>query len=152
MTTVEQKIIEYFEENDDVFTEMAEELNSYNGFLNENEIYEMEMINEFYQNPLDAMERAYYGYDAENWTTDENGTKHYGEFNPNRTYFYFNGYGNLVSCDYKDYSDYLTVEFVRDLQSEYYHFIHNTPAELDELFEELEKEDSPEETEEETEE
>ena len=26
----------------------------------------------------------------------------YGDFNPNRNYFYFNGYGNLVSTDYPE--------------------------------------------------
>lgn len=26
----------------------------------------------------------------------------YGDFNPNRDYFYFNGYGNLVSTDYPE--------------------------------------------------
>ena len=44
------------------------------------------------------------GTDNDTWTTDSTGNKTYGEFNPNRDYFYYNGYGNLVSSDYKDYS------------------------------------------------
>lgn len=152
MTTVEKKIIEYFEENDDVFTTMIESLNSWNGWLNDDEIYPMEMIDEIYSKPSEAMARAYYGYDAENYTTDADGTKHYGEFNPNRDYFYFNGYGNLVSCDHIDYSDYLTVETIREMQNEYIHIMQDAPGELDDLFDELEKEDNPEELEEEEEE
>jgi hypothetical protein len=46
--------------------------------------------------------------------TDKDGN--YTEsFNPNRDYFRYNGYGNLVSTDYKDYSDRLDDYFLDEL-------------------------------------
>lgn len=104
-----KKIIEYFENNEDIFNTCIEELDSYNGYLNDDRYYQMEELNEFYHgsSPLEILERAYYGRDDDTWTTDANGNKSYGEFNPNREYFYYNGYGNLVSSDYKDYSAHL---------------------------------------------
>lgn len=102
-------IIEYFNANEDIFVECAEELDSYNGYLGDDRYYEMELLNEFYQGtePLEFLNRVYYGRDNDTWTTDSHGEKTYGEFNPNREYFYYNGYGNLVSSDYKDYSAHL---------------------------------------------
>lgn len=107
-------ILEYFKENDDEFINVIEELDSYNGYLSDDRIYDMEMLGEFYsgQDPTEILFRAFYGHDAETWTTDSHGEKEYGQFNPNRNHFYYNGYGNLVSCDYKDYSDKLDTYFV----------------------------------------
>ena len=101
-----KKIIEYFEENESVFNECIEELDAYNGYLCDDRYYEMEMLNEFYNgvDPIEILQRAYFGRDNDTWTTDSSGNKTYGEFNPNRDYFTYNGYGNLVSSDYKDYS------------------------------------------------
>lgn len=99
-------IIEYFEENGDIFTDCIEELDSYNGYLGDSRYYSMDELDEFYNGvePSEILRRAYYGRDDDTWMTDSNGDKTYGEFNPNRKYFYYNGYGNLVSSDYKDYS------------------------------------------------
>lgn len=99
-------IIEYFEKNGDIFTDCIEELDSYNGYLGDDRYYSMDELDEFYRDsdPLEILRRAYYGRDDDTWTTDSNGDRTYGEFNPNREYFYYNGYGNLVSSDYKDYS------------------------------------------------
>lgn len=102
-------IIKYFENNKDVFNYCIEELDSYNGYLNDDRYYYMEDLNEFYANtePIDLLNRAFFGHDDDTWTTDASGNKSYGAFNPNREYFYYNGYGNLVSSDYKDYSVHL---------------------------------------------
>ena len=99
-------IIEYFEKNGDIFTDCIEELDSYNGYLGDSRYYSMDELDEFYNGvePSEILRRAYYGRDDDSWTTDSSGNKTYGEFNPNRDYFYYNGYGNLVSSDYKDYS------------------------------------------------
>lgn len=104
-----KKIIEYFNQNEEIFNACMEELDSYNGYLNDNRYYEMELLSEFYAgtDPIELLQRAYYGRDDDTWTTDASGNKIYGEFNPNRDYFYYNGYGNLVSSDYKDYTGYL---------------------------------------------
>ena len=111
-------IIQYFKDNEETFYSCIEELDAYNGYLGDDRYYEMYMLNEFYSNcsPLEVLERAYYGRDADSWTTDARGDRTYGEFNPNRDYFRYNGYGNLVSTDYPDYSDHLDEYLIDALQ------------------------------------
>jgi hypothetical protein len=58
------------------------------------------------------LNRAFFGYDSESWHTDATGNKIYGSFNPNKDYFSYNGYGNLVSSNYKDYSVHLDDYFI----------------------------------------
>lgn len=118
-----EKIIAYFEENDDTFNACIEELDSYNGYLGDDRYYEMEQLQELYHgvDPIEILQRAFYGYDADTWTTDSRGDKTYGAFNPNRDYFYFNGYGNLVSSNYKDYSYKLDTYVIEEmLENRYY--------------------------------
>lgn len=112
------KLMDYFKENEDAFIEAIEELDSYNGYLGDDRYYEMELLNEFYAetDPLDILYRAFYGHD-EDTSTEECHT----EFNPNREYFRYNGYGNLVSADYKDYSDRLDDWFIQSLKDNYMH-------------------------------
>ncbi len=112
-------IIQYFKENEDVFSDCMEELDSYNGYLGDDRYCSMEELNELYsgQEPQEILFRAFYGFDADSWHTDSSGNKIYEAFNPNRDYFYLNGYGNLVSSDYKDYSDKLD-EYVIEEMSE----------------------------------
>ena len=138
-----KKIIEYFENNEEIFNECIEELDSYNGYLGDNRYYEMEMLNEFYsgQEPIDILYRAFYGRDDDTWTTDSNGNKTYGEFNPNREYFYYNGYGNLVSSNYKDYTGQLDNYFIESLsENRRYICSMDEYEELTILFDELEEE------------
>lgn len=99
-------------ENEELFIETIEELDSYNGYLGDDRYYEMEMIDEFSigADTSEILQRAYFGYDED--TSTENCKT---EFNPMRDYFRFNGYGNLVSADYKDYSDRLDEWFIDDL-------------------------------------
>ena len=72
--------------------------------------------------------------------TDSSGNKEYGAFNPNRNYFYFNGYGNLVSSDYKDYSDKLDGYAIEEMSEDrnYISSIENDDI-LAGLFDELEE-------------
>lgn len=102
-------IVSFFKDNDEIFARCIEELDGYNGYLGDDRIYNMEEIDELYndETPTNLLFRAFYGHDADMWTTDASGNKTYGEFNPNRSYFYFNSYGNLVSSDFKDYTDFL---------------------------------------------
>ena len=134
-------IIEYFKENEDEFATAIEELDAYNGYLGDDRYYYMEDLNEFFRDadPIDILYRAYYGHDADSWIKDASGNREYGEFNPNRTYFYFNGYGNLVSADYKDYSDMLD-KYIIDEISENRTDIDtiDESEELSALFDELE--------------
>jgi hypothetical protein len=139
-----EKIIEYFEENEELFNSCIEELDSYNGYLNDDRYYLMEDLNEFYNgtDPIELLNRAYYGRDDDTWTTDASGNKTYGEFNPNREYFYYNGYGNLVSSDYKDYSAHLD-RYAIESMSENRSYIDSIESdeELSALFDELEEEE-----------
>lgn len=141
-TEIIEKIIEYFEENEDVFNSCIEELDSYNSYLGDDRYYEMEMLSEFYSgtDPINLLNRAYFGRDDENWHTDSHGRKIYDSFNPNRDYFRFNGYGNLVSSNYKDYSDKLDHYAVEDM-SENRQYIDTIEEheELAALFDELEE-------------
>jgi hypothetical protein len=139
-----KKIIAYFEENEDVFNAAIEELDSYNGYLGDDRYYEMEYLNEFYNStePLELLQRAYFGRDDDTWTTDGSGKKTYGEFNPNRDYFYYNGYGNLVSSDYKDYSAFLDHHAIESMnENKQYIYTIEENDELNALFEELETEE-----------
>ncbi len=112
-----QLLMELFENNEALFNETIEELDSYNGYLGDDGYYEMDMLSEFYHgtDPIELLNRAYFGYDADSWHTDSSGNKIYGSFNPNRDYFTYNGYGNLVSTNYKDYSAHLDNYFIEDL-------------------------------------
>lgn len=138
-----EKIIIYFKEHEELFNDCIEELDSYNGYLGDDRYYCMDELDELYNStePSEILRRAYYGHDNDTYTTDASGNKNYGEFNPNREYFYFNGYGNLVSSDYKDYSAYLnewTIEAMS--KNRYYIDSIDTDAELSELFDQLENE------------
>jgi hypothetical protein len=142
MTTID-KIINYFQDNEDIFNDCITQLDAYNGYLGDDYYYNMDDLNEYYNNaePIDLLYRAFYGHDADTWTTDARGDKTYGPFNPNRNYFYYNGYGNLVSTDYIDYSDHLNEYTVNAMLED----IEQIDAieeddELQTLFEELKKE------------
>ena len=78
-------IIEAMDDGDKIalWNESCRECNYY-----DDEIYSMGEFNEIMDgySPSDIASRIFYG----------------GEFNPNSTYFYFNGCANLVSLDYPD--------------------------------------------------
>ena len=135
-------IIEYLKNNEEIYNDCMEELDGYNGYLGDNRYYPMEELNEFYRgsDPTEILYRAFYGRDDDTWTTDRTGNKTYGEFNPNREYFYYNGYGNLVSSDYKDYS-FLLDSYAIKAMSENRNYIDSieTDETLQKLFDELEE-------------
>ena len=135
-------IIAYFKENGDTFDDCIEELDSYNGYLGDNRYYLMDELDEFYNGvePSEILLRAFYGYDSETYTTDGSGNREHGAFNPNRNYFTYNGYGNLVSADYKDYSRLLD-NYAIEAMSENRCYIDSidNDEELTALFDELEE-------------
>ena len=133
-------IIKYFNQNEDIFSDCMEELDSYNGYLGDDRYYDMDELDEFYSDaePSEILARAFYGYDEDTWTTDSSGNKEYGAFNPNRTFFRYNGYGNLVSSDYRDYSDNLDEYAVREMaENRYYIDSIDADEDLAALFDEL---------------
>ena len=106
-------LMELFKNDEDLFNSTIEELDSYNGYLGDDRYYEMDMLPELLSgtNIIDLLNMAYFGND-ENYCVDNYGCKRYESFNPNREYFYFNGYGNLCSTNYKDYSAHLDDYFI----------------------------------------
>lgn len=140
-------IIEWFEDNEEVFNDCIEDLDSYNGYLGDDRIYSMDELDELYNgtDPTEILRRAFYGCDAETWHTDSHGEKEYGPFCPNRDYFTSDGCGNFVSMDYKDYSDHLdewAVEAMAENRGNLY-YINDNP-ELRDLFDELERDEEDE--------
>lgn len=136
-------IIDYFESNEDIFNRAIEELDGYNGYLGDDRYYDMYDLDEFYRDtePTELLMRAFYGYDEDSWTVNERGEReHYNSFNPNRDYFRYNGYGNLVSADYKDYSTQLDEYAVESMleNRDWIDIIDDDP-ELSNLFDELEE-------------
>lgn len=133
-------ILTVFKEDEELFADVLEELDSWNGFLNDDRWENMEELDEIFEGKSVTyiLERAFYGYDADTWHTDSHGEKEFGAFNPNRSYFRFNGYGNLVSSNYKDYSDYLNDSTIEELEeySEQIDEIQDND-ELKSLFDEL---------------
>ena len=116
MKTLAEILLNYYQEHEDDFNHDIEELDSWNGFLGDRRVEPMDELDEIYQGKeaTEILRRAYFGHDDDSWH-DENGERVYGEFNPNRDYFYFNGYGNLVSTDECDYSDYLDFDYVQGI-------------------------------------
>lgn len=135
-------IIAFFQEHEDIYNDAIEELDGYNGYLGDDRYFSMDELDELYSGtePSELLRRAYYGYDEETYTTDSSGNKTYGEFNPNRDYFRYNGYGNLVSADYKDYSGQLD-RYAVESMSENRDYIDSIDQsdELAALFDELEE-------------
>lgn len=117
MKTIKKQLKELFEQDEQLFNVAIEKLDNYNGYLGDDRYYSMDELDEFYNDtaPLELLQRVYFGRDDDSWSTDDSGRKIYGEFNPNREYFKYNGYGNLVSADYKDYSYLLDDYFIDDL-------------------------------------
>lgn len=113
-------IIENLKSNTELFNNMIEELDSWNGYLGDDRYYDMETLPDLVDTSdvMRLMNMVYYGHDADDWHTDGNGNKQYGAFNPNRDCFKYNGYGNLVSTSYPDYSDHLDRWFVETYAEE----------------------------------
>ena len=138
---IRQELKDLFENDTELFNEAIEELDSYNGYLGDDRYYSMDELDELHNGiePSELLRRAFYGYDEDTWTTDSRGDKTYGAFNPNREYFRYNGYGNLVSADYKDYTGMLepfAIEVMRE-NRDYIDSIDND-EDLTALFDELE--------------
>lgn len=133
---IKEAIKAYFEENEEEFNAVIEELDSYNGYLGDDRYYDMEMFDEYMtgMTASEVLQLTFYGGDDD--TKDKNGIR--GEFNPNRAYFYYNGYGNLCSTDYKDYSCHLDDYFVDDL-IENAGSLYDIPDEVQNLIDEIDE-------------
>lgn len=136
----ETALQELLESDSDVLTELVETFVSYNGLFADDEVIPMDMLDEYFVGvkPSEFLPRVFYGHDA-----DTSCEGNYTEFNPNREYFYFNGYGNLVSTDYKDYS-HLVTDCVRNIETLDY---SDLPTDIRDLFDEYDADDEEDEEE-----
>lgn len=142
-TEIINDIISYFDKDPDAFESCIEELDGWNGYLGDDKYYFMDELGEFFdianENPVDFLLRAYYGWDEGNYTIDQYGREHHEPFCPNRDYFRFNGYGNLVSADFKDYSSHNDHWAVEEMaQNRAYIYSIDDYEDLTALFDELE--------------
>lgn len=133
---IREEIKKYFKEHEDEYNEVIEDLDGYNGYLGDDRYWNMEDLDELYNGtePTEILTRAFYGYDE--MYQDENGN-HPEPFNPNRDYFRYNGYGNLVSTDCKDYSGRLDNYFIDEVIDNADN-LDTIPDEVKELIEEIE--------------
>jgi len=143
---IRQELKDLFENDDTLFNETIEELDSYNGYLGDDRYYPMEYLTDYIDTSdlwNSLIYRMFYGSDDDCYITNSQGEKEYQQFNPNREYYYYNGYGNLVSSDYKDYSDYLDDYFIDSLLEN--HLDLSLDADIETLLDELENAEQEEE-------
>ena len=131
-----EELMNYYRENTEDFNRDIEELDNWTDCLYDDKIHLMEELNEFFEGaePEEVLRCAFYGYDE-----PLNKNEQRQPFNPNREYFYFNGYGNLVSIDKVDYSDYLDNYFIQLIIDNRYNLSLSSGAE--EIIDNYEDED-----------
>jgi hypothetical protein len=93
-------MLDMIKADSDLLVEVCEELDGWDGFLGDDRCYSMDEIDEILgdRKPSELLNMVS------------------SDFNYNDDYFYFNGYGNLESCDYKEdrYLDVFTHEEILD--------------------------------------
>lgn len=99
-TQTVKKLYELFADNSALFADCLEDLDNYNGCLGDDRWYVMDELSEILCGvPVyDVLRMAFFG-----------------AFNPSDDYFSFNGAGNLISSQYRDYQCYLTDETMSDI-------------------------------------
>ena len=104
------KLLSYYERNGEDFADDIEELDSWNECLCDDKIFSMDELDEVLQDvePSEILRSALFGH-------DESQGKIKSTFNLDRDYFRFNGLGDLVSTDKRDYSDYLNDYFIQEI-------------------------------------
>lgn len=135
---IRQELEDLFEEDNTLFNETIEELDSYNGYLGDDRYYFMENLTDYIDTSdlwNSLIYRMFYGRDDDYYITNSQGEKEYSQFNPNRDYYYYDAYGNLVSSDYKDYSYFLDDYFIDNLLENRSYL--NLDADIEALLDEL---------------
>jgi hypothetical protein len=122
---VYDKAKELLEDDEDVFVEACEELDTWDGFLGDIRCEDMDMIDEFFNKPSDLLDKM-------------------DDFNSDDSYFYFTAYGYVSTTDnkYTVYSDDYSAEDVLDaLIDNYSHVDLREDNRLNELLDVLTSED-----------
>ena len=131
-------MLDMVQADSNLLTEICEELDSWDGFLGDDRCYSMDEIDEILgdKKPSELLNMVS------------------SDFNYNDDYFYFNGYGNLESCDDKEdhYLDIFTHEEILDTYLDKYYHCDLTNTDLEELadiYDSYSEDDMEEETDEE---
>ena len=108
---VKERLLKYFEENEDVFNEVILNLGCLSGILEHDKFYDMPELQYFFneypcESVVDLLLKAHCGKDLDSQDKP---------FNPTRDYFRFDAYGNLESTNYPDYSSHLGDEFLEQV-------------------------------------
>lgn len=120
---VREKIAEVLENDTDLFVDVCEELDNWNGFLGDARCFDMCEIDDFFDNPSDLLDRM-------------------SDFDKDDEYFYFSlGYVTTASDKYDVYSDAVSVDDVVEAIEDCYNHIYIADTTLNELCEILFKED-----------
>lgn len=120
---VREAIAEVLDDDTDVFVDVCEELDNWNGFLGDARYYDMSEIDDFFDKTSDFLDKM-------------------GDFDSNDEYFYFDlGYVTTASDKYDIYSDEVSVDDVIDAIEDCYNHIDITDTTLNELCEILFNED-----------
>lgn len=92
---IRQELKDLFEEDNALFNETIEELDSYNGYLGNDRYYFMENLTDYIDKSdlwNSLIYRMFYGRDDDCYITNSQGEKEYSQFNPNREYYYYDDY------------------------------------------------------------
>ena len=112
-------MLDMIKADSDLAVEVCEELDSWDGFLGDDRCYSMDEIDEILgdRKPSELLNMVS------------------SDFNYNDDYFYFDGYGNLESCDDKEdhYLDVFTHEEILDTYLDKYYHCDLSNADLEEL-------------------
>lgn len=116
------KMYEYFSDNPEEFAQVLSEMDSWNGYLNGEQWYDMDMFDDLHYGlkPSKIAEMIFYG----------------GNFCPNDSYFRYDSLERLESSDTLDYDDYLYRSNMEDIL-EYYENGHcDVPSEVEDMIDE----------------
>ena len=118
-----QKVIEFFEGNDNEFIRTIEDLDGYNGYLGDDRIFGMWEIDELFCDTKISDFLDMLG----------------SHFDHNEEYFKSGVYG-IESLAEKDYSDHLDKDFVDTLYDNRYRYVY-IPDEIQEIFDEYDNQE-----------
>jgi hypothetical protein len=99
---IHEAMLDMIKADSDLLVEVCEELDGWDGFLGDDRCYSMDEIDEILgdRKPSELLNMVS------------------SDFNYNDDYFYFDGYGNLESCDYKE-DRYLDIFTHKEILDEY---------------------------------
>lgn len=101
---------ELMRNGDTLAADLLEELDDWSGYLDSDRFYDMDEFDELMSSHMPSVlaSMIFNGCDMCG-----------GEFNPNHGYFTFNGYGNLVSAEWRNYSSLYCDKYLYDELLEY---------------------------------